>query len=174
MKFLLFILGCLIFVGYLITQQKVRANVENAVKEQNVVIGMTQADAKRSLGEPLSTRKVQGIFGTTVAMTFSDGNEVTFTGDRATKIETIKLSKELSDLKKAAALKASGQEPGGRNSAIAPRSPLGWKSQFGGTALDRRPYQKYNGQVYYSDSDDPDKLGTATESNKRNGLYREK
>lgn len=173
MKFLLFILGCLIFVGYLITHQRVLANVENAVKEQSVVIGMTQADAKRSLGEPLSVRKVQGIFGSTVAMTFSDGNEVTFTGDRATKIETVKLSKELTDLKNAAAaLKASGQEPGGRNSAIAPRSPLGWKTQMGGTALDRRPYQKYNGRVFYTDSDDPDKLGTATESGKRNGLYR--
>ena len=172
MKFLLFILGCLIFVGYLITQQKVRANVENAVKEQNVVIGMTQADAKRSLGEPLSVRKVQGIFGSTVAMTFSDGNEVTFTGDRATKIETVKLSKELSDLKKAA---AAQKEYGGPNNAgIPPKSPLGWKSQFGGTALDRRPYTKYNGHIYYSDTDDPDKLGTATESSKRNGLYRDK
>ena len=112
------------------------------------------------------------FLGSTLAMTFSDGNEVTFTGDRATKIETVKLSKELSDLKKAA---AAQKEYGGPNNAgIPPKSPLGWKSQFGGTALDRRPYTKYNGHIYYSDSDDPDKLGTATESSKRNGLYRDK
>ena len=169
MKFLLFILGCLIFAGYLITQRQVRANVETAIKEQSVVIGMTQADAKRSLGEPLAVKKVQSVFGSTVAMTFPDGNEVTFTGDRATKIESVKLSNELAALKNAAAAqKANGQEYGGA------KSPLGWKSQFGGTALDRRPYTKYNGQVYYSTTDDPDKLGTATESKKRNGLYREK
>ena len=174
MKFLLFILGCLIFAGYLITQQRVRANVETAVKEQNVVIGMTKADAKRSLGEPLSEKKVQSIFGSTVAMTFPDGNEVTFTGDRATKIESVKLSKELIDLKNAAAAqKANGQDYG-RPAGIPPNSPLGWKTQWGGTALDRRPYTKYNGRVYYSGSDDPDKLGTATETSKRNGLYREK
>ena len=174
MKFLLFILGCLIFAGYLITQQRVRANVEAAVKEQSVMIGMTQSDARRSLGEPLSVRKVQGIFGSTVAMTFSDGNEVTFTGDRASKIETVKLSKELTALKNAAAAqKANAQEYGGP-AGVPPKSPLGWKSQWGGTALDRRPYTKYNGNVYYSGSDDPDKLGTATETNKRNGLYRGK
>ena len=174
MKFLLFILACLICVGYWITQQRVQANVQNAVKEGGVVIGMTQADAKRSLGEPLSTRKVQSIFGSTVAMTFSDGNEVTFTGNRATKIETVKLSKELTDLKHAAASQKAYDQETGRPGNIPPKSPLGWKTQWGGTALDRRPYSKYNGRVYYSSSDDPDKLGTATESGKRNGLYREK
>lgn len=174
MKFLLFILGCLIFAGYLITQQRVRANVETAIKEQSVVIGMTQADAKRSLGEPLSVKKVQSIFGSTVAMTFPDGNEVTFTGDRATKIETVKLSKELADLKNAAVSQKAYDQETGRPGNISPRSALGWKTQWGGTALDRRPYTKYNGHVYYSTTDDPDKLGTASESSKRNGLYRGK
>lgn len=174
MKFLLFILACLICAGYWITQQRVQANVQNAVKEGGVVIGMTQADAKRSLGEPLSVKKVQSIFGSTVAMTFSDGNEVTFTGDRATKIETIKLSKELADLKNAAASQKAYDLETGRPSGLPAKSPLGWKTQFGGTALDRRPYQKYNGRVYYSTSDDPDKLGTGSETSKRNGLYREK
>ena len=110
-------------------------------------------------------------------MTFSDGNEVTFIRDRATKIETVKLSKELADLKKAATTRRGAPYLDGSDStssAIPSGSPLGWKSQFGGTALDRRPYSKYNGHVYYSTSDDPDRLGTATESEHRNGLYRKR
>lgn len=55
---------------------------------------------------------------------------------------------------------------------LAPPNPTTWKSQLSGTALDRRPYRYYNGALRYSTSVDPNRLGTATETDRRNGLER--
>lgn len=175
MKFLLFLVCGLICAGYLFTQQQVRKNVKSAIENNGVVIGMTAAEARKSLGEPLSTKSTQSLLGKEVSMTFADGNQVTFTADRATKIETVKLSDELVKLKRAMETQRGSVASDSINSRTSPSAqpPTAWKSQMSGTALDRRPYQKYNGNVYYSTTDDPDKLGTATESNRRNGLQRE-
>ena len=171
MKFLLFLLCGLICVGYVVTQKQVRNNVQNAIENNSVVIGMTPTEAAQSLGEPLSTKSTQSLFGTEVTMTYADGNEMTFTRNRATKIETVTLSKELMNLKKAMATQKSSVNS---DTPPPPRAQAGWKSQMGGTALDRRPYSKYNGSISYSNSDDPDRLGTATESDRRHGLERRK
>ena len=57
---------------------------------------------------------------------------------------------------------------------LAPANPTTWKSQLSGTSLDRRPYSYYNGRVRYSTSVDPNRLGTASETDRRNGLERGK
>ena len=57
---------------------------------------------------------------------------------------------------------------------LVPPNPTTWKSQLSGTSLDRRPYSYYNGRVRYSTSVDPNRLGTATETDRRNGLERGK
>ena len=169
MKVPLFILGALICVGYFVTRQQVRLNVQNAIENHSAVIGMSEAEARQSLGEPLSTKKTEKLFGSEAAITFPDGNEVTFRGGRATKIETVTLSGELAALKKSMG-RANPAAP--NRVSTSTTGPTGFKAQMGGTALDRRPYQKYNGHVYYSNTDDPDGLGTATETSRRNGLYR--
>ena len=171
MKFLLFILAGLICVGYFVTQKQVRANVQDAIENNAAVIGMTASEATRSLGKPLSTKSTQSLLGKAEVLTFSDGSEITFNAGRATKIETVKLSKELMNLRKVQEAQKSGASAASAGPA-GPGLPTGWKSQTWGTALDRRPYVKYNGHVFYSNSDDPDKLGSATESERRNGLYR--
>lgn len=174
MKLLLFLLCALICAGYVFTRQQVRTNVKEAIENNSVVIGMSQEEARKSLGQPLSTKSTQSLFGKEEAMTFADGNEVTFTAGKATKIETVKLSDELVKLKRALAAQKSGGGSETSGSGMSSSSPpqQKWKSQMGGTALDRRPYQKYNGSIFYSNTDDPDKLGTATESDRRNGLER--
>ena len=69
MKVPLLILGALICVGYFVTRQQVRLNVQNAIENHSAVIGMTEAEARQSLGEPLSTRRTEKLFGSEAAMT---------------------------------------------------------------------------------------------------------
>ena len=57
---------------------------------------------------------------------------------------------------------------------LVPPNPTTWKSQLSGTSLDRRPYSVVNGRVRYSTSVDPNRLGTGSESDRRNGLERPK
>ena len=66
MKFLLLLLCGLICLGYVFTRQQLRTNVQNAIENNSVVIGMSQTEAKRSLGQPLSTKSTLGAIDVTV------------------------------------------------------------------------------------------------------------
>ena len=161
MKFLLCLLGGVICAGYFFTRQQTRVNVQEAIENRGAIVGMTQVDVRRSLGEPLMTKTVEKLLGNETMMTFADGNEVTFRSGKAVRIQSVKMSDEFAEARKSVVNRRDGTSPNA-------------KSRLTGTALDRAPYTTRNGEVFYSGNADGSKLGTITESERRQGMYGKK
>ncbi len=161
MKILLCVLGGVICVGYYFTRQQTQVNVREAIENRGAIVGMTQVDVRRSLGEPLMTKTVEKVFGNETMLTFADGNEVTFRSGKAVRIQSVKMSEEFAEARKSL---VNSRETG----------TAAGKSRLKGTALDRAPYTTRNGEVFYSGNADGSKLGTITESDRRQDMHGKK
>lgn len=121
MKLLLFVLFAVFCVGYFVVNREVEKDVQTSIASNMAILGMTEEEAKKSLGDPLATKTTKNFFGSEVVMTFGDGNEITFRRGRATKIQTVQLNPALLEVKKAVVLKkeieADRATPGGQRGA---------------------------------------------------------
>lgn len=162
MRVLLAILIGSICVWYFVNDRRVQTNIRDAIDTGRAVVGMSRHDVQKALGEPLMVRTEERFFGDETKMTFVNGNEVTFHGEKAVKVDTATMSEEFNEARRAVVNRRQNPAPS-----------TAFKAQMGGTALDRGPYRVINGRVVYTRSDDPNKLGTATESdaipNRRKG-----
>ncbi|MEO7318972.1 MAG: hypothetical protein ABIZ56_08295 [Chthoniobacteraceae bacterium] len=125
MKFLFFVLFALICVGYIVVDRQVQSGIQTAIADKTVIMGMTEADAKKSLGEPLETKSTTSFWGREVVMTFDDGNEVTFMRGKAVKIQTVQLNSALLQVQKAVTAKKDREA--GRTTPEPKRGEWMWK-----------------------------------------------
>ena len=153
MRLLLCILGGSICVWYFVNDRHVQTSIRDGIETGRPVVGMSQHDIRKAVGEPLLVKTEEKFFGDETKMTFADGNEVTFRGGKAVKVDAARMSEEFNEARKTVV-----------NRRENPASSTVFKAQMGGTALDRGPYTVRRGRVIYTRSDDPNKLGTATES----------
>lgn len=111
MKLLILLVCALICVGYFVVNRQVRADIQAAIANNTATMGMTEAETKMALGEPLARRSTQDFFGTETVQTFADGNEITFRRGKATKIQTVAMTPALVEVKKAREAKAARSTP---------------------------------------------------------------
>ena len=78
MKLLLFVLFAAFCAGYFVVNREVKKDVQTSIANNMAILGMTEEETKKSLGDPLATKTTKNFFGSEVVMTFGDGNEVTF------------------------------------------------------------------------------------------------
>ena len=100
MKLLIFILAAFACAGFLIKREKLRQSVEQAVESHEAVVGMTEAQVKQALGEPLLRKRTDTAKGNELVMTYRDGNMVTLKGGTVIKVEQVSVHTALTDLAK--------------------------------------------------------------------------
>ncbi len=135
MKFLLFVLFAAICAGYFVVNREVQKDVNTSIEKNLAILGMTEAEAKKSLGEPLATKTTKSFWGSEVVMTFGDGNEITFRRGKATKIQFVQLNPALLEVKKAIVVKKEIEA--GRATPEAKHGAWMWKNYK--NPLDYRP-----------------------------------